>query len=76
MSSRPSTMASVPFEPSNAGASGVPSVARRARLFLTTSSWMFLSRSSLRKARGAVGRQADHVHQQQVLDAVELALAD
>ena len=33
---------------SNSGASGVPSVARAARLFLTTTTWMFLPRSSAR----------------------------
>ncbi len=43
----------------------VPSVARRARLFLTTSSWMFLPRSSLRSVERSLRVQADHVHQQQ-----------
>ena len=48
-------------------ASGVPSVARRARLFLTTSSWMFLPRSSLRSCSRALRVQPDDVHQQQVV---------
>ena len=48
MSSPPQQMAAVPVKSANKGASGVPSVARAAMLFLTTITWMFLRRSSAR----------------------------
>ena len=71
MSSPPQTTASVPSTPSNAGASRVPSVARRARLFFTTSRWMFFLRSRCRSATFLFVLQADHVDQQRIVDAVQ-----
>ena len=71
MSSPPHTRASVPSLRSNAGASRVPSVARCARLFLTTSRWMFFLPQPLPQLHVLVVLHADHVDQQRILDSVE-----
>ena len=71
MSSPPQIKAIVPAAFSNAGASRVPSVARAARLFLTTSRWMFFLRSRCRKRDVLVVLQTDHVDQQRVVDALQ-----
>ena len=49
----------------------MPSVARRARLFFTTSRWMFFFRSRCRSATFLFVLQADHVDQQRIVDAVQ-----
>ncbi len=49
ISSEPQHTAAVPSNPTNNGASGVPSVARAAMLFLIAKIWMFLLRNSARK---------------------------
>ena len=72
-SSPPQTIANVPSTPSNAAASGVPSVARLAKLFLTTSKWMFFSRNCFRSTHGLVRIQADDVHQQGIANTLQPA---
>ena len=49
----------------------MPSVARAARLFFTTSTWMFFSRKLRPQPSVRVGVQTDHVHQQGVVDALQ-----
>ena len=71
MSSPPQQTAAVPPRPANSGASGVPSVARAAMLFLTTTTWMFFAAQIRPQPRVGVGVQADHVHQQGVVDVLQ-----
>ena len=71
MSSPPQQMAAVPLTPSNSGGQRRAFGRPAAMLFFTTSTWMFLLRSSLRKRVVGVRVQADHVHQQGVVDVLQ-----
>ena len=74
ISSPPQTRAAGPSRPWNAGANEVPSAARRAKLFLMTSKWMFFAPQFHPQAMAAIGVHPGDAHQQGVVDAVEALL--